>query len=78
MRISARNKLCGRVQSVTRGDVNAKVVIELSSPNTVVAVVTADAVEELGLSEGDEVCAVVKASEVLLGVCQEGKAGCKQ
>ncbi len=78
MRISARNKLCGTVKSITHGAVNSQVVIQLNDPPTVTAIVTKEAVEELGLSEGDEACAVVKASDVLLGICQQGKAQCKE
>jgi molybdate transport system regulatory protein len=78
MRISARNKLCGTIKAIGRGPVNAKVVIQLSEPATVTAIVTDEAVDELGLSEGEHACAVVKATDVLLGLCQEAKAGCKQ
>jgi molybdate transport system regulatory protein len=78
MRISARNRLCGTVTSITPGAVNSQVEIELKDTPTVTAIITKEAVEELGLTEGGDACAVVKASDVLVGVCQEGKCGCKE
>ena len=78
MRISARNKLCGTVKSITDGAVNSQVVIELKGSPTVTAIITKAAVEELGLSEHADACAVIKASDVLVGICQEGQAGCKE
>jgi molybdate transport system regulatory protein len=77
MRISARNKLCGTVKSIQEGAVNSQVVIELKDIRTLTAVITKEAVTELGLAEGGDACAVIKASDVLVGVCQEGKTGCK-
>jgi molybdopterin-binding protein len=65
MRISARNRLPGRVVSITRGQATANVHVDVSGM-TVVAAVTVEAVEELGLAEGSEVTVVVKASDVML------------
>ena len=78
MRISARNKLCGTVKSIKHGMVNSQVEIELKGTSTIVAVITKEAVEELALVEGGDACAVVKASNVLVGLCQEGKCECKE
>jgi len=78
MRISARNKLCGTVKSITHGVVNSKVVIELTGTPTITAVITKEAAEELELAEGGDACAVVKASSVLVGLCQGGECGCKK
>ena len=78
MRISARNKLRGTVRSITHGAVNSEVVIELADAAKLTAVVPKEAVEEVGLVEGGDACAVVKASDVLVGICREGKGGCKE
>jgi len=65
MKLSARNQLRGTVRGVTLGPVSAKVELDVSGQR-VVSSITAEAVEELALSEGDEVIAVIKASDVML------------
>lgn len=68
IRLSARNCLVGTVKSVADGAVNAEVVLDLGGGSEVVAVVTRDAVAELGLAAGVKATAVIKASHVILGV----------
>ncbi|MDF3933425.1 TOBE domain-containing protein [Pseudomonas citronellolis] len=68
IRLSARNCLAGKVLSVTDGAVNAEVVVELAGGSKVYAIVTRDAVSELGLAPGVSATAVIKASHVILGV----------
>lgn len=68
IRLSARNCLAGTVKSVTDGAVNAEVVLTLPGGTEVVAMVTRDAVNELGLKAGVSATAVIKASHVILGV----------
>jgi molybdopterin-binding protein len=65
MKISARNQLQGTVQSITRGEAIANVVVQVAGQR-LVASITVEAVEDLGLSEGSEVTAVIKASDVML------------
>jgi molybdopterin-binding protein len=65
MKISARNQLQGTVQSITRGEAIANVVLQVAGQR-LVASITVEAVEDLGLSEGSEVTAVIKASDVML------------
>ena len=65
MKISARNQLQGTVQSITRGDAIANVVVDVAGQR-IVASITVEAVEDLGLSEGSQVTAIVKASDVML------------
>jgi molybdopterin-binding protein len=67
MKISARNQLAGTVRSITEGAAIANVELDVGG-NRVVASVTVEAVRELGLSEGSEVVAVIKASDVLLAL----------
>jgi molybdate transport system regulatory protein len=78
MRISARNRLCGTVKSISEGVVNSKVVIELRDAPTVTAVITKEAVADLGLAEGAEAFALIKASDVMVGVCEGGSATCQK
>lgn len=71
MRISARNALEGKVKKVERGAVNAEVTIELPGGQEVVAIITIASVENLGLAEGMGCYAVVKATNVMVGVDHE-------
>jgi molybdopterin-binding protein len=68
MIISARNVLRGKVTSVTPGAVNTEVVVQLPDGQEIVSVVTKSSAERLGLAAGKEVCAVIKASNVMLAV----------
>jgi molybdopterin-binding protein len=64
--LSARNKLAGVVRSVEVEGLLAQVVIDVSEPTSFVAIVTRDAVADLGLEPGDAASAVVKATSVML------------
>jgi len=76
MKTSARNQLFGTVRKVTRGSVNDEVELTLSGGQAIVAVVTHESTESLGLKEGVEAFALVKASWVMLMVDDaEGSAG---
>ena len=68
LKLSARNKLSGKVTRLTPGAVNTEVVIGLKGGNSVVAIVTNSAVKSLKLAEGKPACAIFKASSVILGV----------
>jgi molybdopterin-binding protein len=68
MKLSARNVLKGRVVKVVRGAVNAEVVIQLPGGEQIVSVITIASVEALGLKEGGEAYAVIKASNVMIAV----------
>jgi molybdopterin-binding protein len=66
MRLSARNQLSGRVTAVRLGAVMAEVSIDVGG-QTLVAAITRDSAEALGLREGDRVTAVIKSTEVIVG-----------
>jgi len=68
MRISARNILKGKIVKLVRGAVNAEVTLELPGGVQVVSVITLGSVDSLGLKEGKEAYAVVKASNVMIAV----------
>jgi molybdopterin-binding protein len=65
VKLSARNQLHGTVSSITRGEAIANVVLEVGGQR-LVSSITAEAVEDLGLSEGSAVTAVIKASDVII------------
>jgi len=66
MQISARNVLKGTVKSVNHGAVNSEIVVELPGGQELVSIITKSSAERLGLAEGKDVCAVVKASNVMV------------
>jgi molybdopterin-binding protein len=68
MKISARNILKGKVVKVVRGAVNAEITIELPGGTQLVSIITNNSVENLALSEGKEAYAIIKASNVMVGV----------
>jgi len=63
--LSARNQLPGTIKSIKVGTVMAEVVVEVAGVE-VVAAITRGSVESLGLKVGDEVRAVIKATEVMV------------
>ncbi|MEZ3185667.1 TOBE domain-containing protein [Pseudomonas sp. LM13] len=68
VRLSARNQLRGVVKHVEPGSVNSEVILTLPGGTEVTSVVTRDAVKELGLEPGVNATAIIKASNVILGV----------
>lgn len=68
MRISARNQLPGTVRKVTEGQVMAEVVVDVDGGHELVAAITADSARRLGLVPGTRVVALIKSTEVMLGV----------
>lgn len=68
MRISARNVLRGKVQKVVEGAVNVEVLLKLDGGEEVVSIITKASAERLGLSVGKMAYAIVKASDVMIGV----------
>jgi molybdopterin-binding protein len=67
LKLSARNQLSGTVSSIRKGEAIANVALDVAGQR-LVASITVEAVEELGLVEGSEVTAVIKASDVILAV----------
>lgn len=67
MKISARNRLKGRIVEVTKGQTTAHVRIDIGKA-VVTASITNEAVDELGLKAGQEAYAVIKASDVMVAI----------
>jgi molybdate transport system regulatory protein len=65
-KISARSQLKGKVLSIEKDQITAKVKVEIAAPAMITAVITKEAIEELGLKVGDEVKAVIKSAEVII------------
>ena len=66
MKVSTRNQLSGKVVAVTLGNVMATIELDVGGQR-VVAAVTRESAEELGLEAGDDAVALVKATSVMVG-----------
>ena len=67
MEISARNKIMGTIEEITLGSVMAKVKINIGNGNVISSVITIESVTDLELKIGDQVYAIVKSTEVMIG-----------
>jgi molybdopterin-binding protein len=67
MRLSARNKISATVTGITRGEATANIELDAGGIR-LVASITVEAATELGLTEGSQVIAIVKASDVIVAV----------
>lgn len=68
MKLSARNMLKGTVAGIETGAVNAVVKVDLGGGQMISSMITLDAANDMGLKVGDPVFAIVKASNVILGM----------
>ena len=63
--LSARNRFAGQVESIQKGEAMVLVTVKMGQFN-LGAAITREAIDEMGLKQGDQVTAVVKATEVML------------
>lgn len=68
MIISARNQLAGKIEGIEKGAVNAVVVLRTTGGDKITATISKAAVEELELAPGKDAVAVIKATEVMIGI----------
>jgi molybdopterin-binding protein len=67
MNISARNQLKGKIKTVKPGSVMAEVVVELPGGQEIVAAITLGSAETLNLKPGDDITAIIKSTDVMIG-----------
>jgi molybdopterin-binding protein len=67
MKLSARNQLKGKIVDVTKGATTSHVRVDIGGGVIVTSSITNEAVADLSLAKGDEVWAVIKASDVMIG-----------
>ena len=68
MKLSARNQLAGTIKDVKPGATTTHVTIEISSTVLVTAAITNESAQELGLKPGLKATAIIKSSDVIVGV----------
>lgn len=68
MKLSARNVLKAKVIKVIKGAVNAEVILELPGGEQLTSIITITSVENLGLAEGKDAYAIIKATNVIIAV----------
>lgn len=66
--ISARNQLAGTITKVIKGAVNGHVSLEMADGNVVSGSITNEAIESLGLRVGDPALAIIKVTDVMVGI----------
>lgn len=66
--ISARNQLPGTVVEVNKGAVNGHVAIEIAGGERIKGSITNEAIDALGLTEGAKATAIIKSTEVIVGI----------
>ncbi|WP_130730497.1 molybdopterin-binding protein [Komagataeibacter xylinus] len=67
MKISARNQIAGTISGITKGATTSHVTIDVGG-NTITASITNEAVADLNLKVGEKATAIIKASDVMVGV----------
>jgi molybdopterin-binding protein len=68
MKISARNVLSGKIVAIKRGPVTTEVTLEIAPGLQIVASITTESAQSLGLKEGGQAHGIIKASSVMIGV----------
>ena len=68
MKLSARNQLKGKVVAVVKGQTTAHVRIDIGGGLIITSAITNEAIDDLGLAVGDDAVAIIKASDVIVGI----------
>jgi molybdopterin-binding protein len=68
VKISARNQIAGKILAISKGATTAHVKIEVAPGIVLTASITNESVDELGLAVGKSATAVIKSSDVMVGV----------
>jgi molybdopterin-binding protein len=67
MKLSARNQLKGKILELKHGAVMSQIKIDIGNGNIITSLIGKDSADELGLKPGDEVVAIIKSTEVIVG-----------
>ena len=74
MALSTRNRIPGTITEVVKGEAAAKIALDIGGGNKMVALITRESADELGLQEGQNVTALVKATDVMIQTEEGGVA----
>ncbi len=66
IKLSARNRLKGKIKNITIEGVAGKVEIEIDTPTTLKSLITSEAIKDMDLKVGDEVFAIIKSTEIMI------------
>lgn len=66
LKLSARNRFKGKVESVEIGPIMSNIKIKIEEPGIITAIITKDAVNALDIKKGDTVTAIIKSTEVMV------------
>jgi molybdate transport system regulatory protein len=66
-KLSARNRVGAKIMEIQRGDITSLIRMRATAPITLTSIISNEAVDDLGLQKGDEVEAVIKSTEVMVG-----------
>ena len=67
LNISARNKFLGTVDTINKGEINSELIIDIGNGDKIASIITTNSIESLNIEEKKQVCAIIKASDVMLG-----------
>lgn len=67
MKISARNQIKGIITEIKPGVVTARVILDIGGGNRLSSVIIMESVQDMNLKPGDEVYAIIKSTEVMIG-----------
>ncbi|MFC4252953.1 TOBE domain-containing protein [Sinimarinibacterium flocculans] len=67
MKLSARNALKGKIEKITKGAVTTTIRIDVGHGIHITSSITNEAADDLALGVGDDVTAIIKASDVIVG-----------
>ena len=67
MKLSARNRIKGKIVDVKKGATTAHVKIDVGGGQIITSAITNESVDELGLAAGKDAYAVIKATDVMIG-----------
>ncbi len=65
--LSARNKFEGKVTNITKDKINSELVIDIGNADSLVSIITTNAINSLELKEGMTVNAIIKSSDIMIG-----------
>ena len=68
MKVSARNQFKGKIVEIDEGAVNGIVRIDIGGGNIVSAIISLVAIKDMGLKVGEEAYAIIKSSNVMIGI----------